>query len=292
MSLKQPYSPSNPPPFRYGHAAPSDYDFALVELDEQLPINECIGVACLPPAGHVEDSAQAPWAQACSITGWGASQDAGGAPSTLQEGSVSALSHEACVKDYAAHNATITPSMLCASGKTDAGITDACYGDSGGPLVCKEDDRYVVRGITSWGLGCASEKFPGVYSRVTEALGWIHETMAGGANSASAPVEFHGAMWTVTTGPCTMDSAKCILSPGFPANYSINSYCFIRVNASSAVPIRVEEFATEPGFDQMLLNCRSFSGKDSPAGVIPYTDIMWVSDVRGVAKGWKICPGA
>ena len=122
-------------------------------------MNECIGVACLPQADR-SDGDQAGWAQQCSITGWGASQDAGDAPSTLQEGSVSTMSQQDCVKDYAAHNATITAAMLCASGKSAAGITDACYGDSGGPLVCKEDDRYVVRGITSWGLGCASEKFP------------------------------------------------------------------------------------------------------------------------------------
>ena len=186
-----------------------------------------------------------------------------------------------CVKDYAAHNATITAAMLCASGKSAAGITDACYGDSGGPLVCKEDDRYVVRGITSWGLGCASEKFPGVYSRVTKALSWIHDTMAGKNSALEDPVDFHGAMWTITSGPCTMDASRCISSPSFPSNYSINSFCFIRVNASSAVPIRVEEFATEPGFDQMLLNCRSFSGHESPAGITPFTDIMWVSDVRG-----------
>ncbi|OLQ07116.1 ABC1 family protein C10F6.14c [Symbiodinium microadriaticum] len=192
---------------RYGHAAPSDYDFALVELDEQLPMNECIGIACLPEADR-SDGDQARWAQQCSITGWGASKDAGDAPSTLQEGSVSTLSQQDCIKDYAAHNATITAAMLCASGKSDAGITDACYGDSGGPLVCKENDRYVVRGITSWGLGCASEKFPGVYSRVTAALEWIRDTMAGKNSALADPVDFHGAMWTITSGPCTMDASR------------------------------------------------------------------------------------
>ncbi|CAE7503252.1 unnamed protein product [Symbiodinium natans] len=198
---------------RYGNAAPSDNDFALVELDEQMPINDCIGIACLPTQNGGQKEPWTKESQQCSITGWGESQDAedaGGVPSTLQEGSVSTLSHEACVKDYAPHNATITASMLCASGRSDTGITDACYGDSGGPLVCKEQDRYVVHGITSWGLGCASEKFPGVYSRVTAALDWIHDTVSGNSAS-SAPTHFNGAMWTVTSGKCTLDSSKCIL---------------------------------------------------------------------------------
>ena len=27
---------------------PHDYDFALIQLDKAMPINECIGTACLP----------------------------------------------------------------------------------------------------------------------------------------------------------------------------------------------------------------------------------------------------
>ena len=39
------------------------------------------------------------------------------------------------------------------------------------------------------------------------------------------------------------------------------------------------------------MNCESFSGNRSPEGIVPNTDIVWVSDSRVVAKGWKICPG-
>eukprot|EP00438_Fugacium_kawagutii_P018042 Skav216311 [mRNA] locus=scaffold494:242862:243101:- [translate_table: standard] len=67
--------------------------------------------------------------------------------------------------------------MLCASGHSESGITDACHGDSGGPMVCAENGFFVVRGVTSWGLGCAS-RFPGVYARVYPALEWIKSTMA------------------------------------------------------------------------------------------------------------------
>lgn len=38
-------------------------------------------------------------------------------------------------QQYAKDNLTITEAMLCASGRTVKGVTDACQGDSGGPLA-------------------------------------------------------------------------------------------------------------------------------------------------------------
>ncbi|CAK9078849.1 ABC1 family protein C10F6.14c [Durusdinium trenchii] len=242
----------------YSSEAPSDYDFALLELQEAMPINECIGLACLPYTDDLPG-------QGCSITGWGAAAT-GPRPNILQEASVTTLTHEACVKNYSEHNSSITASMLCASGLSESGqTTDACHGDSGGPLVCEEHGAFVVRGVTSWGFGCASARFPGVYGRVFRALDWIYRTMASREEVPDA--DFHGKMWAVTKGPCKTDEKGCITSPGFPHNYSADTYCAIAVNSSSAVPIHVEEFETEPGFDQMLMNCESFSGNRSPEGI-------------------------
>ena len=65
--------------------------------------------------------------------------------------------------------------------------------DSGGPLVIKgshpegQDDVQV--GVVSWGVGCASSSFPGVYARVSSAYEWIRTTVCD--NSSTPPESFN-----------------------------------------------------------------------------------------------------
>jgi len=148
-------------------------DFALVKLDRPMELNGCVGTVCLP-----EQGADVAPGSACWISGWGTLETGGSSPTTLQEVELEVLSNEDCQTKTGYYSWQITPESLCAQGFNKGGVADACQGDSGGPLVCEADGKWTIYGATSWGNGCASKRYPGVWARVHEALGWIDETMS------------------------------------------------------------------------------------------------------------------
>jgi len=105
-----------------------------------------------------------------TVTGWGTIKEGGYQPAELMKADVKVWSNGDCKRSYGrSAPGGITGHMLCASGDK----TDSCSGDSGGPLFhCPRDSCEQV-GITSWGIGCAEAKYPGVYTRVTEVRPWI-----------------------------------------------------------------------------------------------------------------------
>ena len=160
--------------------------------------------------------------------------------------------------------------MLCAQGSTSSGATDACQGDSGGPLVCAEaDGSYVLHGATSWGYGCAQEAYPGVWSRVHVVLGWIDEVMTSVPTTTTTPAPCTDCMWSVTSGPCSVDSEMCAHSPNYPSNYGNSQSCTLVVNAEHASPLNVMAFNTETDFDFLTVNGVDYSGGFGPNGVTP-----------------------
>jgi trypsin len=99
------------------------------------------------------------------IGGWGTTSSGGSASSILLETVVDIVPTAECKKGYS----NLHPSSICAArpGK------DTCQGDSGGPMFAFKDAKPVLVGLTSYGQGCASPGFPGVYARVTSFRDWI-----------------------------------------------------------------------------------------------------------------------
>jgi secreted trypsin-like serine protease len=55
-----------------------------------------------------------------------------------------------CNQPYIMNN-QIQDGMMCA-GEIEGGV-DACQGDSGGPLIIQENEKSILVGIVSWGIG-------------------------------------------------------------------------------------------------------------------------------------------
>ncbi|MEU4264098.1 S1 family peptidase [Streptomyces argenteolus] len=137
-------------------------DLAVLTLDGALPERSVI------PMAGAGDAAYEP-GTAATVYGWGDTTGYGAYASLLHAAKVRVLSDSACARAYPGGPQGLydASSMLCA-GNT-AGGRDACQGDSGGPLVA----RGRLIGLVSWGSGCGSPGSPGVYTRVSAAIGWM-----------------------------------------------------------------------------------------------------------------------
>lgn len=150
------------------------FDAALVHVTEpiQAPAIE------LAPLG--DDSLEADGAT-LTVSGWG-TEFFGSPfiPAQLKAVDVEAVADEDCVTNGLM--GFQADSEMCA--ETLGG--DSCQGDSGGPLFGSlADGRQVQVGIVSYGLGCATPMFPGVYGEVNNPS--IHDfiTSTTGAGAVS-----------------------------------------------------------------------------------------------------------
>ncbi|XP_026066887.1 transmembrane protease serine 4-like isoform X2 [Carassius auratus] len=149
----------------YSHLS-NDFDIAMLKLTWPVTVGDSILPVCLPP--H-----QLSVKEMLVVTGWGLLKEKGELPSVLQKALVPLIDRSECSKP-SVYGSAITPRMLCAGFLK--GNIDACQGDSGGPLVYLSS-RWQLMGIVSWGVGCAREGKPGVYTDVSQLLNWIYTVM-------------------------------------------------------------------------------------------------------------------
>ncbi|XP_077996486.1 uncharacterized protein LOC144449784 [Glandiceps talaboti] len=144
-----------------------DNDIAVLVLKKQVKEpTEFINFACLD--GNIVFNKKSE----CFVTGWGLTDMNGYQPTILQEAYVPLIPIDVCNKPLS-YNGMLTDNMLCAGHMQ--GDIDACQGDSGGPLVCKnkENGRWYLTGVVSWGYGCALKNKPGIYTKVNNYISWL-----------------------------------------------------------------------------------------------------------------------
>ncbi|XP_043416786.1 testisin-like isoform X3 [Prionailurus bengalensis] len=153
-------------------------DIALLKLSSSVTYNKYIQPICVAASSsEFQNKAD------CWVTGWGHIEEGQVLPPPyrLQEAQVSIINNSRC--DFLFRRPgflTYDPGdMICAG--SENGQRDACKGDSGGPLACEKRGVWIQVGIVSWGLGCGSPNWPGVYTNVSAYFDWIQTLMARGA---------------------------------------------------------------------------------------------------------------
>ncbi|MFY1829609.1 serine protease [Myxococcus fulvus] len=137
---------------------------AVVSLSGALSVQ----AVCLPAAG-----AELAEGLMASIAGWGLLREEGhDTSSILMQVNVPIIGDRVLAHSYRSQGIEIDAPTMLGAGYAQGG-KDACQGDSGGPLVVKTGSKYVLHGITSFGVGCARAGLPGVYTQVSSFLPWI-----------------------------------------------------------------------------------------------------------------------
>ena len=92
--------------------------------------------------------------QSLTVVGFGALEEYGRKPITLQKVSVQYVPQTECISDFKYADLVHEDVMMCAG--VQEGGKDSCQGDSGGPLLARKRDGTDVQvGLVSWGVGCA-----------------------------------------------------------------------------------------------------------------------------------------
>jgi secreted trypsin-like serine protease len=102
-----------------------------------------------------------------TVAGWGAAREGGSQQRFLLKANVPFISDTQCRSAGGSYSGLIFAEEICAGNWTSGGV-DTCQGDSGGPMFRRDNNnQWIQVGITSWGIGCARPRAPGVYTEVS-----------------------------------------------------------------------------------------------------------------------------
>ncbi|XP_011632451.1 venom protease-like [Pogonomyrmex barbatus] len=100
------------------------------------------------------------------VIGWGKESPSSRGSSRLKYAAMTIIGNDECKQYW--HT---TFNHICTASGSGR---DACQGDSGGPLIVTKDGQDLQIGIVSYGDAFCPGKFPGVFTRVSQYINWIH----------------------------------------------------------------------------------------------------------------------
>ncbi|KAJ9579984.1 hypothetical protein L9F63_004367, partial [Diploptera punctata] len=134
-----------------------DHDIALLRLNDKVPFTETIRPICLPVnSDELFENVKA------IAAGWGTLKEDGKPSCILHQVEVPVMSNTDCTNNTKYNHSMISGNMICA-GYPD-GMKDSCQnGTRGRPKQrLRNDKKYELIGVVSWGNGCARPGYPGV----------------------------------------------------------------------------------------------------------------------------------
>ncbi|CAF2664465.1 unnamed protein product [Rotaria sp. Silwood2] len=137
-------------------------DIALVRLAQPAQFNDYVNAICLPGPNPQES-------QRVTVAGWGLLSSGGSSAPSLRQVSVSVMNTQA----EKAYGNVFDVQRQIGAGIPNIGGKDSCQGDSGGPLMYNVNNYWYLSGVVSFGDGCGSAKYPGIYTRTSAYLNWI-----------------------------------------------------------------------------------------------------------------------
>ncbi|KAK8754391.1 hypothetical protein OTU49_015998, partial [Cherax quadricarinatus] len=173
------------------------HDIALLFLKEEVQFASHINAICI--AQDFSDVNH----NNCVINGWGVNGFENGEYQKIMKSvTLPLVNYSDCVtrlrRTRLGRYFQLHKSFTCAGGEKDK---DACKGDGGGPLACQQihdPKRYLLVGMTAWGIGCGEDGVPGVYVNIPEHYDWIiknindHYPTTTTSTTTAAPTTAHG----------------------------------------------------------------------------------------------------
>ncbi len=189
-------------------------DVALLRVRKPFPLT-------VPSQALVGQGVAVPGGTSVTATGWGSLASEGSYPTQLMQVALPMQTDGQCGSAYGAgYQASV---MICAGvvGK------DTCQGDSGGPLVLNDGGTWKQVGITSFGEGCGSPGYPGVYTRVSAFNGWINGQARYGphSNAAAFADQLHRDLYNRVATPAERSTLT--------ANVSVSGWTSERILGSA-----------------------------------------------------------